>query len=1171
MEVVYCKIYKETATKITKRFLLLFCLIFIFSFQLVNQVDAATITVSGTLYTDEGVTTAGSGKTIKVAVGTSTPSVHSTTTASDGTWQITNIDDASLSTSTPFSVWLDGDANDATTLVMGYSGSNITGIPLYYAYTLANATSSTATINVGSFAFYDSGDDSDILYLVTSTSTTINSNLLIKQGIFSAPTTTLSISGNYKNNGTLSNNYGSIFLTGVSKTIDGSLTGSNAFYNLNISGSYTISTTSASTTNVLIKNTGSLVAPQNLTVSGNFSNAGTFDSNSGNLYLNNDRSEVMSYVVGRDANGYSLGTSSLAVNALASKDSYLYVGKAGNGTACSSTVSLASGCELMVYDNSSSTNPTYVTGMDVNGLNAGTSTVNINSLYVSGNYLYVGKAGNGTACSQTAGSASGCELMVFDISSSTNPTYVAGMDTNGLKNGTSSQGIFQSIVVSGNYLYAARSANSTACSQTAGSAEGCELHVYDISSSTNPVYKAGRDSGTTSNGTGNSAYSKLRINNNYLYVGKAGNVNNCSSSAIGCELQIYDVSSSTNPTYVAGRDVDGTNSGVTSVTINDIFINEDFIYVAKAASTTACSQASGSANGCELMVFDISSSTNPTYVAGRDSDSSSDGVTAVAMNSLIVYDGYLYIAKSSAGLCSQSALYALGCELMVFDISSSTNPVYVEGQDASGMNDGSTSSGFNVLQIVNNSLSVGKTNSATACAQSGSNATGCELMIFNLPKGSIVGNLTSGSSLANLTLGGATQIVSIASTTDLTTQTNSTSTIYDDLTISSNYTNNSVSIFNPNKYLYFNSDSAQTISGTMVGTSSLPKVVFSGTGTKTLNNNASTTDFSNLSGSSVVAPSAMTALGDYTNNGNFDHNNGLVDIRYKIVDYLTARDSSGNSTSTGASVFNSLVVSGNYIYVGKGANSTACSQTAGSALGCELMVFDISSSTNPTYVAGRDATGDNSGVSTVGVNSLFVYNTFLYIGKYASTTACSQTAGSASGCEMMVFDISSSTNPIYVAGRDASGNDNGTGAVGMSAWIVSGNYLYVGKGSDTTACSQTAGSAIGCELQVYDISSSTNPVYVAGRDILGNDSGTGGGVLYGMIVRDSYLTTIGGSGTTTACSQTAGSAGGCELQVYDISSSTNPTYVAGRDASGSGDGVNPSYFLVMLQITIIYI
>jgi hypothetical protein len=133
------------------------------------------------------------------------------------------------------------------------------------------------------------------------------------------------------------------------------------------------------------------------------------------------------------------------------------------------------------------------------------------------------------------------------------------------------------------------------------------------------------------------------------------------------------------------------------------------------------------------------------------------------------------------------------------------------------------------------------------------------------------------------------------------------------------------------------------------------------------------------------------------------------------------------------------------------------------------MVFDISSSTNPIYVAGRDASGDSVGTGNIAVNDV-LSNTAnnLYIVKVGDATACSQVAGSAIGCEIMVFDVSSSTNPIYTVGVDTSGSASGAASININDLTLSGNNAYITKSGDATACSQVAGSAIGCELMVFN-------------------------------------------------------------------------------------------------------
>jgi len=156
--------------------------------------------------------------------------------------------------------------------------------------------------------------------------------------------------------------------------------------------------------------------------------------------------------------------------------------------------------------------------------------------------------------------------------------------------------------------------------------------------------------------------------------------------------------------------------------------------------------------------------------------------------------------------------------------------------------------------------------------------------------------------------------------------------------------------------------------------------------------------------------------------------------------------------------------------------------------------------------------------------------------------------------ETLKADSGTTIKLDYVAGMDASGNATGTANVQVNTQVIKGNYLYTGGAGNATACSQVAGNAEGCELKVFDISDPENPVYVAGRDTSGNATGTDNVNIITLTIKDDYLF-VGRNGKySTPCSQTPGLDFGCELQVYDISSSTNPVYVAGRDADGSATG-----------------
>ncbi len=843
-----------------------------------NWTISVTFGFLGTLYTDAGVTTAGSGKTIKVAVGTSTPSIHSATTDGSGNWEITGIPEDNLSSATPFIIWLDGDTNDATTLAMGYvSGASFSNIPLYYDHTVVHASSSSDDVDIEDFTFYDNSDDSDILYTVTGTSTTVFSSFLINQGTFISASTTLSVGGDFKNNG-------------------------------------------------------------------------GFDVNGGQVVIDNDR-EQLEYLAGKDARGLLGAYATNDIKAMVASGDYLYVGKTGDTTACSQTAGSADGCELMVFDISSSTSPVYVAGRDADGSSSGTEGVDVLSLATEGDYLYVGKNGNATACSQTTGSAEGCEIMIFDISSSTNPVYTAGLDKNGLANGTSSSLVYDLEVANG-HLYVGGSGEvpaasgfptvestssdnsggnqtSTSITMPSGVTTGDLLIVFFTKDgSASPTGITG--TGWTTINSSDPGFVNMRI---YWKVADGSDTLTVNHANEATAYVVYRISGhDADNTDVADRELNiGYSPNPDPPLLNPVdWDTEDTLWISVFNWNGDRSVSSWPTNYSSNQVTDRYANSQGTGIAVStyESASASQDPSTASIGSAEFWGAITLAVRpeqggGSGGVCSQVAGSAGGCELLVFDVSSSTNPIFVAGRDADGSGSGSDSIAIKDMVVYEDNLYVGKLDDTTACSQTAGSAIGCELMVFNI--------------------------------------------------------------------------------------------------------------------SSSTNPV-----------------------------YVAGRDSGGDNSGTDEVGINSLAVKDSYLYVGKFGSTIACSQTAGSAPGCELMVFDISSTTNPTYVAGRDSGGDSSGTDSQTVYEMVVFGDTIYIGKQNNATACSQTAGSAEGCEVIAFDISSSTNPTYVVGRDVSGDDSGTG--NKTVWTIEGHngYLYVGKEADATACSQIAGSAVGCEIMIFD-------------------------------------------------------------------------------------------------------
>jgi hypothetical protein len=279
----------------------------------------SVINLSGTLYSDEGVTPITSGKTIKVAVGTSTVSTHSTTTDSGaGTWTITATDSSNIATSTPFVVYMDGDSTSAVTVTKASSTNDITGIDLYQNRVVLKheATSGTST-TISDLSIYDNDDDTDIPYWANSGTLVVatGTELHIASSTVFAPggPVTLQSGSATAEDGTLHLPYNSTYTAGGLTSIGGSFNASStSTFTPHASGLLFTSTSTGrtvsgftdmgdltfngsgggwtfadnATTSDFTITAGSVTAPSQLAVAGDYTNEGTFNANSGTVTFN---------------------------------------------------------------------------------------------------------------------------------------------------------------------------------------------------------------------------------------------------------------------------------------------------------------------------------------------------------------------------------------------------------------------------------------------------------------------------------------------------------------------------------------------------------------------------------------------------------------------------------------------------------------------------------------------------------------------------------------------------------------------------------------------------------------------------------------------------------------------------------------------------------------------
>lgn len=256
--------------------------------------DAPTpSSISGTVYTDEGTTTMGSGRTVSVsingaAVGTSN------TTASNGTYTLSSL---IVSPGDVLTVYLDGNTEKGVTVTVG-SGSNLTGINIYQNDLITRCDNSCSLSNANLNTANNNGDtDIDAIYTGTTTITTASGkSLYIPASHTFAPANPIVVAGNFTNNGGFTHGSSTVTLTGTGAQTftprDPLHLVSSPYYNLVINGfggtytlqdALTVSNDLTITAGTLDTKSGSDFA---ISVGNTWSNSGTFTARNGTVTLN---------------------------------------------------------------------------------------------------------------------------------------------------------------------------------------------------------------------------------------------------------------------------------------------------------------------------------------------------------------------------------------------------------------------------------------------------------------------------------------------------------------------------------------------------------------------------------------------------------------------------------------------------------------------------------------------------------------------------------------------------------------------------------------------------------------------------------------------------------------------------------------------------------------------
>lgn len=191
----------------------------------------------------------------------------------------------------------------------------------------------------------------------------------------------------------------------------------------------------------------------------------------------------------------------------------------------------------------------------------------------------------------------------------------------------------------------------------------------------------------------------------------------------------------------------------------------------------------------------------------------------------------------------------------------------------------------------------------------------------------------------------------------------------------------------------FNGTTTQNLSGFMVGTSTLNNVVFSGTGAKIFNSNASTTNFFINSGT-TTAPSLLTVYGNYFNNHYFTHNSGSVYIASTTAQQVF------NGSMASTSAFNNLIVLNN-----SGTDATTSPS----------VIFKNVASTTGTFTAIVPSTKIQ-----FPVNATSSVNNLVLNGQAAGTKIMLRGATTTGGTDRFGFDVLGTESISYTDFMDTN-------------------------------------------------------------------------------------------------------------------------------------------------------
>ncbi len=308
---------------------------------------AHAMTISGTLYSDEGVTQVTNGRTIKIAVGSSTvPTVYSTTTNSGtGVYSFTFPTTNYITATSSIVVWVDASATTTAAVVTrATSSGSIAGLDLYDKRLIVRTVASSGYMTIVDMARYDGSKNASIPYRASTSTQTLVTNAGIELHVWAGttfvPGGTVTLQGNASispQDGTLHLDDGSRYYQWATSTYSTKIAGSflaDAGSNFTTVGTVLMNATTtgriidisqssspnlgkvtfngtgggwtfvdSATTSDLTISAGTVTALGSLTVTGSLTQNGTLRADSGTLYLRGVSSVVQGTLTGSSTLG----------------------------------------------------------------------------------------------------------------------------------------------------------------------------------------------------------------------------------------------------------------------------------------------------------------------------------------------------------------------------------------------------------------------------------------------------------------------------------------------------------------------------------------------------------------------------------------------------------------------------------------------------------------------------------------------------------------------------------------------------------------------------------------------------------------------------------------------------------------------------------------------------